>query len=167
MALGLYYRPREVAEMMEETAYRENLEKNIALLTSEVAEHPDTQFIFFYPVYSMLWWDGIVRTGERDAYIYNEKEMTKALLQYDNVRVFCFQNDRDIATNLEYYMDSLHFSPEINKLMLDKIVRGEGEMTLDNYEEVIDGVKDFSETIVSELILPYEEKDMLTYEIIE
>ena len=40
-------------------------------------------------------------------------------------------------------------------------------MTLDNYEEVIDGVKDFSETIVSELILPYEEKDMLTYEIIE
>ncbi len=167
MALGLYYRPREVKDMMEETAYTENLEKNIALLTSEVASNPETQFIFFYPVYSMLWWDGIVRTGERDAYIYNEKEMTKALLQYDNVRVFCFQNDRDIATNLEYYMDSLHFSPDINKLMLDKMVSGEGEMTLDNYEEVLDGVKDFSDKIVKELIVPYEEKDMLTYEITE
>ncbi|RKM61590.1 SGNH/GDSL hydrolase family protein [Butyrivibrio sp. XB500-5] len=167
MALGLYYRPREVKDMMEETAYTENLEKNIALLTSEVASHQETQFIFFYPVYSMLWWDGIVRTGERDAYIYNEKEMTKALLQYDNVRVFCFQNDRDIATNLEYYMDSLHFSPDINKLMLDNMVSGEGEMTLDNYEEVLDGVKDFSDKIVKELIVPYEEKDMLTYEITE
>ena len=64
-------------------------------------------------------------------------------------------------------MDSLHFSPDINKLMLDKMVSGEGEMTLDNYEEVLDGVKDFSDKIVKELIVPYEEKDMLTYEITE
>ena len=167
MALGLYYRPRNTVEMMPETVYKNNLEQNIALLTNEVAAHPDTQFIFFYPVYSMLWWDGIYRTGERDACIYNEKEMTKALLQYDNVRVFCFQNDRDIATNLDYYMDSLHFSPEINRLMLDKMIQGEGEMTEDNYEEVLDGVKDFTDKIVTELIIPYEEKDMLTYEIIE
>lgn len=167
MALGLYYRPRKVVDMMEETVYQENLEKNIALLTKEAADHPETQFICFYPVYSMLWWDGIYRTGERDAVIYNEKEMTKALLQYDNVRVFCFQNDRETATNLDKYMDSLHFSPDINKLMLDKMVSGEGEMTMENYEKTLDSVKDFSDDIVNELIKPYEEKDMLTYEIAE
>jgi hypothetical protein len=62
-------------------------------------------------------------------------------------------------------MDSIHFSPEINKLMLDQMIKGEYEMTLDNYEEVLDGVKEFSDKIVNELIVPYEEQDMLTYEI--
>lgn len=165
MALGLYYRPIDVVEMQDETIYNDKLVANIALLTKEVADHPETQFMFFYPAYSMLWWDGVYRTGERDAYIYCEKEMTKALLQYDNVRIFCFQNEPDVITNLYNYMDSIHFSPEINKLMLDQMIKGEYEMTLDNYEEVLDGVKEFSDKIVNELIVPYEEQDMLTYEI--
>ena len=165
MALGLYYRPIDVVEMQDETIYSDKLSANIALLTKEVADHPETQFMFFYPAYSMLWWDGVYRTGERDAYIYCEKEMTKALLQYDNVRIFCFQNEPDVITNLYNYMDSIHFSPEINKLMLDQMIKGEYEMTLDNYEEVLDGVKEFSDKIVNELIVPYEEQDMLTYEI--
>jgi hypothetical protein len=149
--------------MMEETVYQKNLEDNIALLTSRVEAHPETEFIFFYPVYSMLWWDGIVRSGERDAYIYNELQMTKALLQYDNVRVFCFQAQEDVATNLEIYMDTLHFAPEINKLMLDKMIAGENEMTLENYEEVIEGVRDFSDKVVNEYIISYEEKGLLNY----
>lgn len=165
MALGLYYRPIDVVEMQDETIYSDKLSANIALLTKEVADHPETQFMFFYPAYSMLWWDGVYRTGERDAYIYCEKEMTKALLQYDNVRIFCFQNEPDVITDLYNYMDSIHFSPEINKLMLDQMINGEYEMTLDNYEEVLDGVKEFSDKIVNELIVPYEEQDMLTYEI--
>ena len=165
MALGLYYRPIDVVEMQDETIYNDKLDANIALLTKEVADHPETQFMFFYPAYSMLWWDGVYRTGERDAYIYCEKEMTKALLQYDNVRIFCFQNEPDVITDLYNYMDSIHFSPEINKLMLDQMINGEYEMTLDNYEEVLDGVKEFSDKIVNELIVPYEEQDMLTYEI--
>lgn len=165
MALGLYYRPIDVVEMQDETIYSDKLSANIALLTKEVADHPETQFMFFYPAYSMLWWDGVYRTGERDAYIYCEKEMTKALLQYDNVRIFCFQNEPDVITDLYNYMDSIHFSPEINKLMLDQMINGEYEMTLDNYEEVLDGVKAFSDKIVNELIVPYEEQDMLTYEI--
>lgn len=165
MALGLYYRPIDVVKMQDETIYNDKLKANIALLTKEVEDHPETQFMFFYPAYSMLWWDGVYRTGERDAYIYCEKEMTKALLQYENVRIFCFQNEPEVITNLYNYMDSIHFSPEINKLMLEQMIAGEYEMTLDNYEEVLDGMKDFSDKIVNELIVPYEENDMLTYEI--
>lgn len=165
MALGLYYRPIDVVDMMDEHVYDDVLADNIALLTKEVEAHPETQFMFFYPAYSMLWWDGVYRTGQRDAYIYCEKEMTKALLQYDNVRIFCFQNEPDVTTNLENYMDSIHFSPEINRLMLDQMIAGEYEMTLDNYEEILDGVKEFSDSVVNELIIPYEEQDKLTYEI--
>ncbi len=163
MALGLYFRSNEVKEMMPEDVFQKNLNDNIALLTRRVEEHPETEFIFFYPPYSMLWWDMIYREGERDAVIYNEKEMTKALLSYDNVRIFCFQGDRDVTTNLDYYMDTIHFSPEINRLMLDYILEGEYEMTLDNYEEVLDDVKAFSDEVQSDHIIPYERDGLLNY----
>lgn len=164
LALAGYRRAREAADMMEETAYQSELDANIALLTSQVSAHPETEFIFFYPTYSMLWWDGLVRNGERDAYIYNEIQMTKALLQYDNVRIFCFQDLDEIATNLDYYMDTIHFSPEINKLMLDKIIAGECEMTNDNYVETIKGVKDFSDRVTNEYMTKYLEADLVLYE---
>ena len=167
MALGLYFRSKEVKEMLPEDAYDENLSANIALLTKEVEAHPETQFIFFYPPYSMLWWDMSYRGGETDAIIYCEKEMTKALLQYDNVRIFCFQNEPDVTCNLNLYMDTIHFSPEINRLMLDHILAGEYEMTLDNYEEMIDGVKAFSDDVQSKYIVTYEEQDLLRYEVTE
>lgn len=166
-ALGLYYRTREVTPMMNEHIYDEQLRGNIELLTNEVIKHPKTEFYFFFPAYSMLWWDGIYRTGERDAFIHCEKEMVKSLLQYDNVKVFCFQNEEDIITNLDNYMDSIHFSPEINKLMLDQMVAGEYQMTVDNYEEMLDEMKDFSDAIVDKLIKTYEKDNLLTYEQID
>ncbi len=162
--LGLYHRKKEAVPMMEKTVYQEQLDANIALLTSEVEAHPETEFIFFYPVYSMLWWDGVIRSGERDAYIYNEIEMTKALLQYDNVRIFCFQNEPEIATNLDNYMDTIHFSQDINRLMLDQIIAGEYEMTTDNYVEVIEGVREFSDKVAEEYIVPYLEQGLIAQE---
>ncbi len=164
LALYAYTRSKEPADMLEETYYQENLDANIALLTAQVEAHPETEFIFFYPTYSMLWWDGLIRTGERDAYIYDEIQMTKALLEYDNVRIFCFQNLPEVATNLDYYMDTIHFSPEINRLMLDKIIAGEGEMTKDNYVEVIEEVRDFSDRVVTEYLVPYLDEGLIKYE---
>ena len=90
--------------------------------------------------------------------------MTKALLQYDIVRIFCFQNEPEVTTDLNNYMDTIHFSPEINRLMLDQIIAGEYEMTPDNYEEVIDGVKAFSDEVQESYIKTYEQQDLLNYE---
>ena len=164
MALGLYFRPTGVKDMLPEDAYLDKLKANIELVTAQVEAHPETKFIFFYPPYSMLWWDMSYREGERDAIIRCEKEMTKALLSYDNVRVFGFQGEEEVTTNLDNYMDTIHFSPEINKLMLDKIVAGEDELTLDNYEEKLDELSDFTDRVVNEYIIPYENDGLLNYE---
>jgi hypothetical protein len=112
----------------------------------------------------MLWWDMSYRGGESDAIIRCEKEMTKRLLAYDNVRVFGFQGEEEVTTNLDNYMDTIHFSPEINKLMLDKIVAGEDELTLQNYEEKLDELSDFTDRVVNEYIVPYEKDGLLNYE---
>ncbi len=164
-ALGLYFRPLEVREMLPEDSYEEHMRGNIALLTAQVEKNPQTQFRFFFPAYSMLWWDGIVRSGERDAYLYAEKETIRTLLQYDNVEVYCFQTEEDITTNLDLYLDSIHFSPEINHEMEQQMLRGENRLTTENYEETIENLRDFTDRVVNELIVPYEEQDLLTYEI--
>jgi hypothetical protein len=167
MALGLYYRPREITPMLDEHAYDEELAGNIDLLVKQVEDHPDTQFIFFYPPYSMLWWDMTYRSGETEAVIRCEKEMSKALLAHDNVRLFCFQADEEITTDLSNYMDSIHFGPDINRLMLDYILAGDFELTMDNVDTEIDRVKAFSDRTQEQYIKAYEEQDLLTYEIIE
>ncbi len=164
MALGLYLRTREVKEMLPERAYEEKVRGNIALIEEEVKNHPETKFIFFYPPYSMLWWDLTYREGETDAIIYCEKEITKALLKYDNVEVFCFQNEPEVTTNLDNYMDTIHFSPDINKWMLDQILLDKYKVTEENLDSVFDGVKDFSDRVQSDYIRYYEENDLLNYQ---
>ncbi len=162
--LGLYFRSKEIKPMQDEKIYEEKLQGNIELLTAEVEKHPETQFYFYFPAYSMLWWDGIYRNGETDAYIYSEKEMVKALLKYDNAEVYYFQNEPEVITNLENYLDTIHFSPDINKLMLDQMVAGEYRMTSENYEEMLDDMKAFSDKIVNELVIPYEEQGLFNYQ---
>jgi hypothetical protein len=166
-ALGLYFRPNNISEMLPEDYYQSELEGNINLLTTLVSEHPETEFKFFFPPYSMLWWDGTYRNGELDAIIYNEKQAIKALLMYDNVEIYYFQDNEEIITDLELYMDSLHFAPEINQFMCEEMALGNDQLTLDNYEETLDNMSAFVDKIVTELIIPYEEQGLLTYEITE
>lgn len=148
LALGMYARMPSIADMKPENANEEALEKNISLLTSLVEEHPDTTFKFFFSPYSMLWWDNAYRTGERDAVIYNEKQAVKALLSYDNVEIYYYQDVREIITNLDNYMDMIHFSKDINYWVYDKLSKGEERLTPDNFENRLEGMRTLSQEIV-------------------
>ena len=162
--LSIYFRQKKADPMLDKNTHEDKVKENIELLTKQVKEHPDTQFIFFYPAYSMLWWDGAYRSGERDAFIYSEIMMTEELLKYDNVRVFCFQGEEDIVTNLDHYMDSIHFSPEINKYMLDKMIEGKNELTKSNYVDKFYEVKGLSEKIVNTIMPTYEAEGRFVYD---
>lgn len=155
MAMGLYTRLPAIKSMQPETANTAELEGNIALLTAQVEAHPETTFKLFFSPYSMLWWDNAYRSGERDAVIYNEKRAVEALLQYDNAEIYFYQDDREIVTNLDNYMDMIHFSKEINYYVYDKLVRGEDRLTENNYMEILDGMYGLSQEIVEELIGEY------------
>ena len=155
MAMGLYTRLPKSKAMRPETVYAEQLEGNIRLLTAQLEAHPETTFKFFFSPYSMLWWDNACRSGERDAVIYNEKEAVKALLAYDNAEVYFYQDDREIITNLDNYMDIVHFSKDINYDVYDKLAKGEERLTMENYEERLDGMYDLSREIVDEIMPEY------------
>ena len=158
MATGLYIRLSDVKDMQPETINSEELAGNIALLTAQVEAHPETTFKFFFSPYSMLWWDNAYRSGERDAVIYNEKQAIGTLLQYDNVEVYFYQDDEAIITNLDNYMDIIHFSKDINYYVYDKLAKGEEQLTKENYEERLAHMRDLSDRIVTEDIFEYYEK---------
>ena len=143
-ALSHYYRRPETEEMLAEDTYEKETAANCALLVREAMEHPDTEFYVFIPPYSMLWWDDAVRSGMLDAYLYSEGMAMRALLDCPNVRLFDFQNETDIVTDLELYMDTLHFSPDINALLLQYMLDGHGEITKDTWKEAIETTASFA-----------------------
>lgn len=155
MATGLYTRLPEVKEMLPENTNSEELAGNLALLTAQVEAHPETTFKFFFSPYSMLWWDNAYRAGERDAVIYNEKQAVGTLLGYDNVEIYFYQDEEETITDLDNYMDMIHFSKDINYAVYDKLVNGEDRLTKENYEEKLDGMYALSQRIVMEDILKY------------
>lgn len=155
LATGMYNRLSSVRPMLEKTYYAEELAGNIALLTNMVSTHPETTFKFFFPPYSMLWWDNVYRSGERDAYLYNEEQAIAALLEYDNVEIYYYQDEEEIITDLNLYMDMIHFSKDINQVICDKLIAGENRLTKENYRERIQNMYGLSEQIVQENILEY------------
>jgi hypothetical protein len=158
MILGLYIRKPSVSEMKPRDYYEDLLRKNLDLLTDRITAHPETEFYIFVPPYSMLWWDNIYREGDTEAYLYNMEQAMKTLLEYENVKMFYFQNDREIITDLENYMDILHFSPEINRYICDSLIAGKRQVNSENYAEEIRSMRDLAYETVEKLVLPYEDR---------
>lgn len=155
LATGMYGRLSSVKPMYEETYYQEELAGNIALLEAQVQAHPETTFIFFFPPYSMLWWDNAYRSGERDSHLYNEEQVIAALLEYDNVEIYYYQDEEEIITDLDNYMDMIHFSKDINRIICDKMIAKEGMLTKENYRTRLQNMYALSEKIVAENIKAY------------
>ena len=158
MILGLYIRKPSISEMKPEKYYEDVLRKNLDLLTERINSHPETVFYIFIPPYSMLWWDNIYREGDTEAYLYNLEQAMQELVRYDNVRLFYFQNNREITTNLENYMDIIHFSPDINRYICESLIDGKHQVNEENYRKNISEMKELSDEIVQKLVKPYEER---------
>ena len=163
--LSHYARSSTIAEMKKEDEYAENLAANIELLTTQVANHPETNFKFFFPAYSILFWDNAYRQGDSDAYLYNEKTAIKALLEYDNVEVYYFKNNEEITSNLNNYMDTLHFTSEINHFMEQQMAAGESRVTKENVDILFESMHEYVDKIENELLIYYEENDMFLYDV--
>ncbi len=159
-ALSQYYRKAEIAPMQAEDAYDEQVNGNIALLRAQIEAHPETEFVFFVPPYSQLWWDDAERSGMTDVYLHAEKLALSALLGYDNVQVYDFQNENDVTWNLDYYMDTVHFAPEINFRILQWIAQGKAQVTKENIDAVFDKTEALCKEGQKEVIAPLEEQGL-------
>lgn len=154
--LSNYAREAVVQEMKPADYEKENLEGNIALLKEQIEAHPDTEFKILVPPYSMVWWDSTYRSGETESHLYNMERAMEELIPYENVSFFFFLNEREVVTNLDNYMDAVHFSDDINHYICNSLIENTHEVTMDNYKEVISDMRKLAYQMVDELLVPYE-----------
>ena len=136
-ALAGYDRPEAAAEALPAGAYAANVSANLAAAERWVTEHPETEFDFFLPPYSILFWDKAIRSGSADAVFAAIAQAGQTLLQYDNVRLYGFLMDEEIVTNLDNYCDYIHHSGEVCRQVLTQLRAGEHRLTAENLEETL------------------------------
>lgn len=111
------------------------IDANVALLIQMVEAHPETEFYFFYPPYSLLWWDSVNRDGRIEECLYAAGRAAEALIPYENVHLYNFLAEEEIVCNLNYYMDAMHFSADINRWIAEQLKGSDYLLTEENYEE--------------------------------
>ena len=144
----MYYEPAPEAEASMDKAYfldavEKNLEQN---LCPYFEAHPETEFYLFYPPYSILYWNDVVRRKELDAVTEELVYTTRRLLSYDNVRVFCFLGVEEIVCNLNNYAAYIHYHEDTCRYITDCFVSGQQEVTQENCEEVFEALKELALT---------------------
>lgn len=90
-----------------------------------VEEHPDTEFIFFFPPYSLVRWYHFYQQGEMEYHLTQKAAFVQALLPYENVKIYDFQARTDWILHLDNYIDASHYGPWINDAMVDHVARDE------------------------------------------
>ena len=140
-----YHRP-EIAEKVEEVTpemvqtLTENYRNNLVELAKQ---YPDTQFLYFFPPYSILDWDLHQREKMTDQIVEGFRLVTDVLLEAPNIQVYSFYDDFDLVTNLDNYIDVVHYCADVNSLLLERIHRGEGRLTKENAQAHWDKVWEF------------------------
>ena len=142
-ALAGYDRPEPSAEILPADAYRSNTAANLAVVEAWVTEHPETEFDFFLPPYSILFWDKVTREGRVDAVFSAIHQAADALLPHGNVKLYGYLMDEDIVTDLDNYCDYIHHSGQVCREVLAMLRAEECRLTAENLDEMLAGWREF------------------------
>ncbi|MCR5222826.1 MAG: hypothetical protein K6D90_08185 [Lachnospiraceae bacterium] len=107
-------------------------------------ERSDVTFYFYASPYSIYYWDDCVRHGNLTAEICTLERVYKQLLTHENVRLFYFQDDFDLITDLDHYRDYSHFDQSVNHMMYECMRDGKKEVSQDDYYDTLLGMNDFA-----------------------
>ena len=117
-----------------------NLEINVL---STISAHPNTEFIIFFPPYSIAFWGWKNNEGAVDFTIDSQKYAIERLLDYDNVKLFSFDDNFELITDFDRYSDYMHYDTSTCQEMINWILSDTGRLTKDNYQDYIDEIRNF------------------------
>lgn len=111
-----------------------------------IEENPDITFYIFFPPYSVLYFDDLIRSGYFD-YIFDGLGYACSLfLEYDNVKLFSFYDKYDLTTDLEMYKDDQHYIQSVNSDIVKYMKSGEYMLTRENFAERLKKTREFYKT---------------------
>lgn len=144
LALAGYQRPEHIApKPLPADALLEVCDENLKQVVGWVEQHPDTQFVFFFSPYSILYWDKMQRMGETDAVFELLRHTVETLLPYENTELQCFLTDTEKITDLNNYADHIHVAGRVTYEMAKAMPGGEYRLTAENYQQRLDGLNQF------------------------
>lgn len=120
-----YTSPEQVLEETPADEYlpsvKENLDVNICPF---IEANPDTQFVVFFPPYSILYWNDVLKENHLEATMEEFRYIAVRLNKYENVEVFFFPDREDIILDLNHYADYSHYHPDYNRFMTECFADG-------------------------------------------
>ncbi len=119
-------------------------QENLDNILPFIRENPDTEFIVYFPPYSMIYWEQRVLEGNLEQILQIYQYAIGQFLECSNVRVYYFQNEKEIITNLDNYRDGGHHRPEYNRYIFDCVKRDEKRITRENLEEQLRDMYEFA-----------------------
>lgn len=134
--LANYPRHPRIEEAADPAEGREAFERNCERVIALVAAHPETEFVFFFPPVSMLYWDSVHRAGMLEQILRAEEDFLSRLLAHDNVSAYYFCTDEALITDLDRYMDFTHYDEKANDDMLKEMADPASVFRLQSPEDV-------------------------------
>lgn len=86
-----------------------------------VAAHPETEFTFYFPPYSVIYWILQSDAGNLDAQLWMREQFTRELLDYENVTIHDFAGYTPWTLDLNRYLDYSHHDTQMNAQIIDAI----------------------------------------------
>ncbi len=106
--------------------------------------HPETEFIFIWPPYSLLAWMDFRQRDQLDVSLDFKRRFVQALAKYPNARIHDFQARAEWIANFDEYRDIYHFSPRISSQIVRDIAVDRERETPANVETYIASIREMT-----------------------
>lgn len=126
----------------EKSVIKENIQKNLVFMAQK---YPDTEFIFYFPPFSILYWDSINQENKINEKIEEIKMAIEELIVLKNVKVYYFVNAENIITDFNNYKDITHYGIDADKYILNSCKNDVNRLTKENYLEYLEESKELFE----------------------
>lgn len=123
--MKVYGRP-EPTPMMGSDIFSAETSANLQIILPYVQAHPETEFYFFIPPYSIVFWDRVYRRGTLEGTLSAQEAALQALAQCDNVHVYYPCAEEEMICDLEQYTDPIHYSPQVNQWITEEMASSSG-----------------------------------------
>lgn len=124
-------------EKLDDHAFEEPIRRNLETnIIPYIEAHPETEFVIFYPPYSILFWNDVIMDNRLEATKNSYLITAKLLNRYDNVKMYFFPSLEDVVCDLNNYADYSHYHPDINRYMTECFVNENGLVAKENQEGV-------------------------------
>ena len=112
-----------------------NIQENV---TSLPEQYPEVMFYYFLTPYGIQRWQTLLSVGTIYSQIESEKIVIEEILKHKNIKLYSFNNETWITTDLNNYTNAAHYGEWINSLMLKYMYEDTCLLTVDNYEEYLE-----------------------------